>query len=158
PEIWSYGHRNEQGLVFDSERGRLYETEHGPQGGDELNSIEAGKNYGWPVITYGLDYTGALVSPYTERPGMEQPLVYWTPSIAPSGLAVYRGDKFPAWNGDLLVGALAFKHLRRVDLDDSGHVVGQEQLLTKLGERIRDVRVSPDGYVYVTTDYAADGS
>ena len=84
---------------------------------------------------------------------MEQPVVYWTPSIAPSGLAVYRGDKFPAWNGDLLVGALAFKHLRRVHLDERGHVVSQEQLLTKLGERIRDVRVSPDGYVYVTTDY-----
>lgn len=159
PEIFSYGHRNEQGLVFDAERGVLYETEHGPQGGDELNIIEAGKNYGWPVITYGRDYTGALVSPYKERPGMEQPVVYWTPSIAPSGLAIYRGDKFPAWNGDLLVGALAFKHLRRVDLDDSGRAVaGQEQLLTKLGERIRDVRVSPDGYVYVTTDYAADES
>lgn len=156
PEVYSLGHRNQQGLVFDGERGVLFETEHGPQGGDELNMIAAGKNYGWPVITYGRDYTGALVSPFTERPGMEQPLVYWTPSIAPSGLAVYRGDKFPAWNGDLLVGALAFKHLRRVDLDDAGRVVGQEQLLTKFAERIRDVRVSPDGYIYVTTDYAAD--
>jgi len=153
PEIYSLGHRNQQGLVFDSERNILFETEHGPQGGDELNIIESGKNYGWPVITYGRDYTGALVSPFTARPGMEQPVVYWTPSIAPSGLAVYRGDKFPAWNGDLLVGALAFKHLRRVHLDERGHVVSQEQLLTKLGERIRDVRVSPDGYVYVTTDY-----
>lgn len=156
PEVYSLGHRNQQGLVFDAERGMLFETEHGPQGGDELNMIAAGKNYGWPVITYGRDYTGALVSPFTERPGMEQPLVHWTPSIAPSGLAVYRGDKFPAWNGDLLVGALAFKHLRRVDLDDAGRVVGQEQLLTKFAERIRDVRVSPDGYIYVTTDYAAN--
>jgi glucose/arabinose dehydrogenase len=156
PETYSLGHRNQQGLVFDAERSLLFETEHGPQGGDELNVIAAGKNYGWPVITYGRDYTGAFVSPFTERPGMEQPLVYWTPSIAPSGLAVYRGDKFPAWNGDLLVGALAFKHLRRVDLDDAGRVVGQEQLLTKFAERIRDVRVSPDGYIYVTTDYAAD--
>jgi aldose sugar dehydrogenase len=153
PEIWSYGHRNEQGLALDTERGILFETEHGPQGGDELNAIDAGKNYGWPVITHGRDYTGALVSPYKERPGMEQPLVVWTPSIAPSGLAVYRGDKFPAWNGDLLVGALAFKQLRRVDIDENGQVRGQEILLTKLGERIRDVRVSPDGYVYVTTDY-----
>jgi glucose/arabinose dehydrogenase len=153
PEIMSYGHRNQQGLAFDAERGLLFETEHGAQGGDELNVIEASRNYGWPVITYSRDYTGALVSPYTERKGMEQPLVYWTPSIAPSGLAVYRGDKFPAWNGDLLVGALAFKHLRRVDLDDAGRVVGQEQLLTKFAERIRDVRVSPDGYVFVTTDY-----
>jgi aldose sugar dehydrogenase len=159
PEIWSYGHRNQQGLVFDAERNRLFETEHGPQGGDELNVIEAGKNYGWPVITHGRDYTGALVSPYTARAGMEQPIVFWTPSIAPSGLAVYRGDKFPAWNGDLLVGALAYQHLGRIDLDDNGQVVGQKLLFTKPGgERIRDVRVSPDGYVYVTTDYGADGA
>jgi glucose/arabinose dehydrogenase len=154
-EIFSLGHRNQQGLVFDAERGVLFETEHGPQGGDELNVIEAGRNYGWPVITYGLDYTGALVSPYKEREGMEQPLTQWTPSIAPSGLAVYRGDKFPNWVGDLFVGALQHQHLRRVDLDDGGQVVGQERLLTKLNERIRDVRVGPDGYIYVTTDYAA---
>jgi glucose/arabinose dehydrogenase len=154
-EIFSLGHRNQQGLVFDAERGVLFETEHGAQGGDELNVIEAGKNYGWPVITYGIDYTGALISPHREREGMEQPLAQWTPSIAPSGLAVYRGDKFPNWVGDLFVGALAHKHLRRVDLDDSGQVSGQERLLTKLNERIRDVRVGPDGYIYVTTDYAA---
>jgi glucose/arabinose dehydrogenase len=154
PEIMSYGHRSQQGLAFDSERGLLFETEHGPQGGDELNVIDAGRNYGWPVITYGRDYTGALVSPYKERKGMEQPLVQWTPSIAPSGLAVYRGDKFPAWNGDVFAGALAHQHLRRVDLDDSGQVIGQERLLTELNERIRDVRVSPDGFIYVTTDYA----
>jgi len=155
PEILSYGHRNEQGLAFDSETGRLYEHEHGPRGGDELNIIEPGRNYGWPIITYGMDYSGAYVSPYTERPGMEQPVVQWTPSIAPSGLAVYRGDKFPAWNGDLFVGALAFKHLRRVDIDEGGHVAGEEQLLTDRNERIRDVRASPDGYIYVTTDEAA---
>jgi aldose sugar dehydrogenase len=155
PEILSYGHRNEQGLAFDAETGRLYETEHGPKGGDELNIIEPGRNYGWPIITYGMDYSGAYVSPYTERPGMEQPVVQWTPSIAPSGLAVYRGDKFPAWNGDLFVGALAFKHLRRVDIDDNGQVAGEEQLLTDRNERIRDVRTSPDGYIYVTTDDAA---
>jgi glucose/arabinose dehydrogenase len=155
-ETFTTGHRNQQGLAFDAERGILFETEHGPQGGDELNVIEPGRNYGWPVITYGLDYTGALVSPFTQRKGMEQPVLQWTPSIAPSGLAVYRGDKFPAWNGDLLVGALAFKQLRRVDLDEQGNFVGQEILLGKLNERIRDVRVGPDGSVYVTTDYAAD--
>jgi len=152
PEVLSYGHRNEQGLAFDAETGRLYETEHGPRGGDELNIIEPGRNYGWPIITYGMDYSGAYVSPYTERTGMEQPIVQWTPSIAPSGLAIYRGDKFPDWNGDLFVGALAFMHLRRVDIGDNGEVVGEEQLLTERKERIRDVRTSPDGYIYVTTD------
>lgn len=155
PGIFSLGHRNQQGLAYDGETGRLYETEHGPQGGDELNIIEPGKNFGWPVITYGMDYSGAYVSPYTARPGMEQPVLVWTPSIAPSGLAVYRGDKFPGWNGDLLVGALAFKHLRRIDIDERGEVAGQSQLLTELGARIRDVRVSPDGFIYVTTDDAA---
>jgi glucose/arabinose dehydrogenase len=152
PEIYSWGHRNEQGLVFDAQSGRLWETEHGPRGGDELNLIVAHKNYGWPVITYGMDYSGAYVSPYTQRAGLEQPLIYWTPSIAPSGLAIYRGDKFPAWNGDLFVGALAFKHLRRVHLDTDGNVVSQEQLLNDKQWRIRDVRVSPDGYLYVSTD------
>jgi glucose/arabinose dehydrogenase len=154
-ENWSYGHRNQQGLAFDAETGRLLEHEHGPQGGDELNVIEEQYNYGWPVITYGMDYSGAYVSPFTQRQGMQQAVLQWTPSIAPSGLAIYRGDKFPAWNGDLLLGALAFKHLRRVDLDAQGNVVGQEEL--PLNERIRDVRVSPDGYVYVTTDYTAAG-
>ena len=152
PEIYTWGHRNPQGLVFDEQRGRLYETEHGPRGGDELNIIVAHKNYGWPVITYGMDYSGAYVSPYTERPGLEQPVIYWTPSIAPSGLALYRGDKFPAWRGDLFVGALALKHLRRVHLDESGQVMGQEELLNDLHWRIRDVRSSPDGYLYVCTD------
>lgn len=155
PGIISMGHRNQQGLAYDAVSGRLYETEHGPKGGDELNIIEAGKNYGWPLITYGMDYSGAYVSPYTVKPGLEQPVLQWTPSIAPSGTAVYRGDKFPAWDGDVFVGALAFKHLRRVHLDDHGNAVSQEQLLTELGERIRDVRVSPDGYVYVTTDDAS---
>ncbi len=152
PEIYAWGHRNEQGLVFDSSSGRLYETEHGPRGGDELNIIVAGRNYGWPVITYGMDYSGAYVSPYTQRAGLEQPIIYWTPSIAPSGLAIYRGDKFPAWDGDLFVGALAFKHLRRVHLDGQGHVIDQEQLLNDLNWRIRDVRAAPDGYLYVCTD------
>jgi glucose/arabinose dehydrogenase len=152
PEIYTWGHRNEQGLTFDVQSGRLYETEHGPRGGDELNIIVARRNYGWPVITYGMDYSGAYVSPYTQRPGLEQPVIYWTPSIAPSGLAIYRGDKFPAWRGDLFVGALAFRHLRRVHLDERGDVVDQEQLLNDLKWRIRDVRSAPDGYLYVCTD------
>jgi aldose sugar dehydrogenase len=152
PEIYTWGHRNEQGLIFDAQSGRLYETEHGPRGGDELNIIEARKNYGWPVITYGMDYSGAYVSPYTQRPGLEQPVIYWTPSIAPSGLAIYRGDKFPAWKGDLFVGALAFRHLRRVHLDEHGEVAFQEELLNDLNWRIRDVRAAPDGYLYVCTD------
>jgi aldose sugar dehydrogenase len=152
PEIYTWGHRNPQGLIFDSQSGLLYETEHGPRGGDELNIIVAHRNYGWPVITYGMDYSGAYVSPYTERAGLEQPVIYWTPSIAPSGLAMYRGDKFPAWRGDLFVGALAFRHLRRVHLDGRGNVVDQEQLLNDLHWRIRDVRAAPDGYLYVCTD------
>jgi aldose sugar dehydrogenase len=152
PEVYSWGHRNPQGLLFDAPSGRLYETEHGPRGGDELNIIEAHKNYGWPVITYGMDYSGAYVSPYTQRPGLEQPVIYWTPSIAPSGLALYRGDKFPAWQGDLFVGALAFKHLRRVHLDALGNVADQEELLNDLHWRIRDVRAAPDGFLYVCTD------
>jgi glucose/arabinose dehydrogenase len=156
PEIYTWGHRNEQGLIFDAQSGLLYETEHGPRGGDELNIIVAHKNYGWPVITYGMDYSGAYVSPYTQRPGLEQPVIYWTPSIAPSGLAMYRGEKFPAWKGDLFVGALAFKHLRRVHLDERGNVVNQEELLNDLHWRIRDVRAAPDGYLYVCTD-EADG-
>jgi glucose/arabinose dehydrogenase len=156
PEIFTWGHRNPQGLIFDSPSGRLYETEHGPRGGDELNIIVAHRNYGWPVITYGMDYSGAYVSPYTQRQGLEQPVIYWTPSIAPSGLAMYRGDRFAAWKGDLFVGALAFKHLRRVHLDERGNVVDQEELLNDLHWRIRDVRAAPDGYLYVCTD-EADG-
>jgi glucose/arabinose dehydrogenase len=152
PEIYTWGHRNEQGLAFDAQSNRLYETEHGPRGGDELNIIVAGRNYGWPVITYGMDYSGAYVSPYTQRAGLEQPVIYWTPSIAPSGLAIYHGDRFPAWQGDLFVGALAFKHLRRVHLDAQGNVIDQEQLLNAMNWRIRDVRAAPDGYLYVCTD------
>jgi aldose sugar dehydrogenase len=152
PEIYTWGHRNPQGLIFDAQSGRIYETEHGPRGGDELNIIVAHKNYGWPVITYGMDYSGAYVSPYTQRAGLEQPVIYWTPSIAPSGLAMYRGDKFPAWKGDLFAGALAFKHLRRIHLDEQGNVVDQEQLLNDLHWRIRDVRAAPDGFLYVCTD------
>jgi glucose/arabinose dehydrogenase len=151
PEIWSYGHRNVQGLVYDALDNRLYEHEHGPRGGDELNLIERGKNYGWPVITYGIDYNGAVISPLKEREGMEQPMKYWDPSIAPSGLAIYRGTKFPAWSGDLFVGALVNRSVVRVDMEN-GKVAGEEELFKELEKRIRDVREGPDGLLYLTTD------
>ncbi|MEP0710178.1 PQQ-dependent sugar dehydrogenase [Parvibaculum sp.] len=156
PEIWSYGHRNQQGLLYDDVSGRVYEHEHGAQGGDEINIIEPGKNYGWPVITWGIDYSGARISPYTEYEGMEQPLLHWTPSIAPAGFTLYRGNLFPQWEGDLFVGALAGQHVRRVDMEN-GDPVGQEELFGELGTRIRDVRTGPDGYLYVVTD-GEDGS
>lgn len=149
PEIWTYGHRNPQGLAVDPASGTVYETEHGAQGGDEINVIEPGVNYGWPLATYGIDYSGAQVSPYTEYEGTRQPVKYWTPSIGPSGLAVYRGSLFGAWEGDLLVGALAKTALHRVDMD-GGKVAGEERYLE--GERVRDVRVGPEGAIYVTTE------
>jgi glucose/arabinose dehydrogenase len=155
PEIWSYGHRNIQGLAWDARRGILWQHEHGPRGGDEINRIEAGGNYGWPVATHGIDYSGAMISPFTERPDMADPILVWTPSIAPAGLAVYRGDAFADWNGDLLVSALAARELRRVELDGD-RVAEQHVLLDELGERMRDVRVGPDGMIYVLTD-ASDG-
>jgi len=150
PELFTKGHRNPQGLAYDAARGVLWEEEHGPRGGDEINIIEAGNNYGWPLATYGVDYSGARISPFTEYGGTMQPFKYWTPSIAPSGLAVYRGALFPAdWDGDLLVGAMAGIALHRIDLDGM-EIVGEERYLT--GERIRDVRVGPDGAIYATTE------
>lgn len=151
PAVWSYGHRNPQGLVLDPESGKVYLHEHGPRGGDEINLIEPGKNYGWPAITYGMDYSGAYVSPFTEHPGMEQPLKHWVPSIGPSGLAIYHGDQFPEWRGSLLVGALVDREVRRVTLNPDGST-SEEALFSELSERIRDVRVSPDGAVYLVTD------
>ena len=151
PEIFSYGHRNVQGMALRPETGAIWAHEHGPRGGDEVNVLKAGANYGWPVITYGIDYSGAIISDKTEAPGMEQPVVYWDPSIAPSGMAFYDGDKFPEWQGDLFVGALAHLHLRRLELEGD-RVVDQEVLLKDFGERIRDVRSGPDGYLYVLTD------
>ncbi len=149
-ELFTKGHRNGQGLAYDAARGVLWEHEHGPRGGDEINIIEAGANYGWPLASYGVDYTGARVTPYTEFSGTKQPVKYWTPSIAPSGLAVYRGSLFPAdWDGDLLVGAMAERSLHRVDLDGMTEV-GEERYLE--GERVRDVRVGPDGAIYVATE------
>ncbi len=151
PEIFSYGHRNVQGLALNPASGEVWAHEHGPRGGDEVNILKAGANYGWPAITYGVDYSGAIISDKTEAPGMEQPVVYWVPSIAPSGMTFYDGDLFPQWKGDLFVGALAGRHLRRLELA-GGEVTGQEELLTGLRERIRDVRSGPDGYLYLLTD------
>ncbi|WP_319633599.1 PQQ-dependent sugar dehydrogenase [Pelagibius marinus] len=151
PEIFSYGHRNVQGLALNPASGEVWAHEHGPRGGDEVNILKAGANYGWPAITYGIDYSGAIISDKTEAPGMEQPVVYWVPSIAPSGMAFYDGDLFPQWKGDLFVGALAGRHLRRLELV-GGEVTGQEELLTGLRERIRDVRSGRDGYLYLLTD------
>ena len=150
--IYSRGHRNPQGLAFDPVRGVLFEHEHGPRGGDEVNMIRPGRNYGWPVATKGLDYSGATISPYRRYQGMEDAILVWTPSIAPSGLAVYRGTMFPDWNGDLLVGALVDKEVRRIRLSADGKVLGQESLFRSVGARIRDVRVAPDGAVWITTD------
>ncbi len=150
-EIFSYGHRNVQGMTLHPETGAVWAHEHGPRGGDEVNLLKAGANYGWPAITYGIDYSGAIISDKTAAPGMEQPVVYWDPSIAPSGMAFYQGDKFPQWQGDLFVGALAHLHLRRLELEGD-KVVAQESLLVDLSQRIRDVRSGPDGYLYVLTD------
>ena len=147
PYVYSYGHRNPQGLVV-SRSGTIWLHEHGPRGGDELNRIEAGVNYGWPAVTYGLDYNGAIISPYTEWQGMEQPVYYWLPSIAPSGLTIYEGDLFPEWKGDLFVGALIDREVRRLDLVN-GEVVAEEALFGELDARIRDVRVGPEGALYI---------
>jgi glucose/arabinose dehydrogenase len=150
--IWSYGHRNPQGLVFDAPTGRLWSHEHGPRGGDEVNLIVKGGNYGWPVATHGVDYSGASISPYKSYTGMIDPRVVWVPSIAPSGLAVYRGAMFPEWQGNLIVGALAAREVRRIVLDATGRMLQQERILPKLSARIRDVRVAPDGALWLTTD------
>lgn len=155
PSIWSYGHRNQQGLAFDTVSGRLYEHEHGPRGGDEVNVITRGSNYGWPVATKGVDYSGASITPFQTYKRMVDGIVVWVPSIAPSGLAVYRGAMFPEMAGDLLVGALAAQELRRIDLDAGGKVVGQHRIFPEIKARIRDVRVAPDGAIWVTIDDAA---
>jgi glucose/arabinose dehydrogenase len=154
PEIYAYGHRNIQGLALDPVTGRLWSHEHGPQGGDELNIERAGANYGWPVITYGVNYgIGTKIGEGTEKPGMEQPVHYWVPSIAPSGLAVYRGDAFPGWQGNLFVGSLKFGLLVRLVVEGD-RVVVEERLLDNAFGRIRDVVAAPDGYLYLLTDAA----
>jgi glucose/arabinose dehydrogenase len=151
PEIWSYGHRNVQALAINPASGDPWEIEHGPRGGDELNLIGKGKNYGWPVIGYGIDYSGAKIHDATAKDGMEQPLKYWVPSIAPSGMAFYTGKLFPKWNGSLFTGALRGAMLVRLTLN--GNVVtSEERLLQNLHERIRDVRQGPDGALWLLTD------
>lgn len=151
--VFSYGHRNHQGIVYDSSRQVIFSNEHGPDGGDELNIIQAGVNYGWPVITYGKDYIGGRISPFTEYPNMQQPFIDWTPSIAPSGMAVHGGEQFKSLNGDLLVSVLKFKEVRWVQMDGL-KVTGQVSLFKELDQRIRDVRVHPDGSIYILTDSA----
>ncbi|RXF72622.1 PQQ-dependent sugar dehydrogenase [Hansschlegelia zhihuaiae] len=150
PEIWSYGHRNIQGAAVNPADGKLWTVEHGPRGGDELNRPEAGQNYGWPVITYGKEYSGADIGP-SQKEGMEQPVHYWVPSIGTSGLAFYTGDAYPAWKGSAFVGGLAIPTLARLELDGT-KVTHEERLLEDFGERIRDVRQGPDGMLYLLTD------
>lgn len=150
PEIWSYGHRNGQAATMHPETGQLWTVEHGARGGDELNHPEAGKNYGWPEITYGRDYSGARIGNGVAREGMEQPVYYWDPVIAPSGMTFYTGDSIPGWKGSLLIGSLAGA-LVRLELRD-GRVVLEERYLGELRERIRDVVDGPDGFVYLLTD------
>ncbi|MEN8214639.1 MAG: PQQ-dependent sugar dehydrogenase, partial [Pseudomonadota bacterium] len=157
PEIYSYGHRNAQGIALHPRTGDVWIHEHGPQGGDELNIIRPGANYGWPVITYGVNYgTGTRIGEGTHKAGMLQPLHYWVPSIAPSGMAFYTGDQFPQWQGNLFVGSLKFQQLVRLELEGD-EVVKEERLLTKQLGRIRDVATGPDGYLYLLID-ASDGS
>jgi glucose/arabinose dehydrogenase len=150
PVIWSYGHRNIQGLAFDSETGRVWSTEHGARGGDELNLVKAGENYGWPVVTHSGEYSGGEITQERSRPGMIDPKVVWTPAKAPSGLTVYRGDRFPSWKGNLFAGGLVSQDVRRIQVDESGNVVSQQAI--DMGQRVRDVKQGPDGLLYILTD------
>lgn len=151
PEIWSYGHRNIQSAAINPASGKLWTIEHGARGGDEINIPQAGKNYGWPVITYGRDYSFLKIGEGTAKAGLEQPAYYWDPSIAPSGMAFYTGDLIPEWKGNLFVGALAGQALHRLVLEGE-RIAGEERLLGDLGERIRDVRSGPDGALWLLTD------
>ena len=151
PEIWAYGVRNPQGMALYPQTGALWMNDHGPQGGDEVNIIEKGKNYGWPVIGYGVNYGGGKIHEGTQKEGMEQPLKYWVPSFAPSGMAFYTGDLFPVWKGNIFIGGLRSQILMRLEAD--GNKIGKEErLLGELGQRIRDVRQGPDGALYLLTD------
>lgn len=149
--IWSYGHRNIQGMAFDPINNRVWVNEHGARGGDELNLVQAGKNYGWPIVSHSRDYaTGEPVSPQKSQPGMVNPKVVWTPATAPSGLAFYNGSRFPQWRGNLFSGGLVSQDVRRISLDKAGNVSAQETIA--IGQRVRDVQQGPDGLLYILTD------
>jgi aldose sugar dehydrogenase len=155
-EIWSYGHRNVQGATLHPETGALWTVEHGARGGDEINIPQRGRNYGWPVITYGVDYSGAKIGEGTKKAGMEQPVHYWDPSIAPSGMSFYTGDRYPEWRGDLFVGSLKFGLVSRLELDGS-RVLREERLFEGFDSRVRDIVQGPDGLLYLLTD-ESDGA
>lgn len=152
-EIFTYGHRNVQGIAYDPVSNRIWQHEHGPRGGDELNLLRAGQNYGWPIVAHAVNYSGARVTPFTELPGVANPVHIWNSAIAPAGLAVYRDELFTGWYGNLLVAGLASRALHRLEVEGE-NVVSEQRLLTDLNRRIRDVRVGPDGAVYVLTDHS----
>jgi glucose/arabinose dehydrogenase len=151
PFVYSYGHRNPQGLTMDPESGVVYVHEHGPKGGDEVNLVAPGANYGWPAVTYGDNYSGAYVSPLKQAPGLEEPMHVWTPSIAPSGMVFYTGEMFPEWQGNVFVGALVDQEVRMLELEGSD-VTAETEMFSEIGERIRDVRQGPSGAIYLVTD------
>lgn len=153
PAIWSYGHRNIQGLAYDPATQKVWATEHGARGGDELNQLEAGQNYGWPLVTHSREYSGPEITSERSRPGLIDPMVVWTPATAPSGLMVYTGDRFPQWQGNLFAGGLVSRDIRRIEVDAAGKVLDQQ--LIDIGQRVRDVRQGPDGLIYVLTDAAS---
>jgi glucose/arabinose dehydrogenase len=150
PLLWSYGHRNIQGLALDPDTGEIWSTEHGARGGDELNLLKAGENYGWPVVTFSEEYSGGPITDETSRPDMVDPRTYWTPAIAPSGLAIYRGDRYPQWQGHIFAGGLVSQDVRRIEVDGNNAVINETPIA--IGQRVRDVRQGPDGYLYVLTD------
>ena len=151
PAVWTYGHRNPQGLDVDPATGAVWSAEHGPRGGDEINAIVKGANYGWPIATHGLDYTGGRISPFETYPGVTEPLLWWTPSIGVGGVAVYRGALFPEWDGDLLAGAMGHQHLQRIEMD-GGKVVARHRLLDDRKARFRQVKIGPEGAIYAVID------
>lgn len=151
PEIYSYGHRNQQSIAVERGSGKIYQTEHGPRGGDELNLIEAGKNYGWPVATFGIDYSGARISPYTSYEGTKQPLLDWTPSIGPSGMTIYDGAQFPDWQGDIFVSSLIYSKIIHIDMVD-GAPQRQSDMFSEIGDRLRDIRTGADGALYILSE------
>ena len=150
PSIYSYGHRNPQGLVLHPKTKQIWSHEHGPKGGDEINIIRKGRNYGWPVITYGINYNGTILSPDSSKVGMEQPVIHWTPSIAPCGMTFVKGNRYPKWKNNILSGSLRFSHLNR-SVVEGDKIIHQEQLLENIG-RVRNVEISPDGYIYVAIE------